>query len=103
MVFTDRRNVLARLKRLDCCREHQLGDTEGAFLFDLEGPCTGFVLLLEGDVDVSRPSPTGRELLLYRLQPGDTCVLTLNCLLGQGSYPARAVGRRPGTGRRTWI
>ena len=35
MVFTDRRNVLARLKRLDCCREHQLGDTEGAFLFDL--------------------------------------------------------------------
>ena len=70
----------------------------GAVLFDLEGPCTGFVLVLEGEVDVTRPSPNGRELLLYRLLPGDTCVLTLNCLLGQGTYPARAVVRRPVTG-----
>lgn len=86
--LTDRVRAEARLFRAP----------EGAILFDLEGPCTGFVLLLEGEVDVSRPSASGRELLLYRLQPGDTCVLTLNCLLGQGSYPARAVVRRPVTG-----
>ncbi|MBL8092781.1 MAG: Crp/Fnr family transcriptional regulator [Anaerolineales bacterium] len=72
----------------------------GAILFDLDGPCTAFVLFLEGEVEVSRPSANGREIVLYRLQPGDTCVLTLNCLLGQATYPARAVARRPIVGLR---
>ena len=67
----------------------------GAVLFDVDGPCTGFVLIFEGAVEVTRPSASGRALLLYRLAPGDTCVLTVNCLVGQGSYPARAVVRRP--------
>ena len=67
----------------------------GAVLFDVDGPCTGFVLILEGSVEVIRPSASGRVLLLYRLAPGDTCVLTVNCLVGEGSYPARAVVRRP--------
>ncbi len=66
----------------------------GAILFEQDGPCTAFLFLLEGEAEVSRPGVNGREILLYRLQPGDTCVLTLNCLLGQGSYPARAVVRQ---------
>lgn len=65
----------------------------GTVLFDLEQACAGFVFVLEGSVDVTRPHPEGRELLLYRLEPGDTCVLTLNCLLGEGRYPARGVVR----------
>lgn len=72
----------------------------GAVLFEQDGPCTAFLFLLEGEAEVSRPGVNGREILLYRLQPGDTCVLTLNCLLGQGSYPARAVVRRPIAGLR---
>ena len=72
----------------------------GAILFDQDGPCTAFVLFLEGEVEVSRPSANGREIVLYRLQPGDTCVLTLNCLLGQATDPARAVARRPIVGLR---
>lgn len=66
----------------------------GAVLFEQDGPCTAFVFLLEGEAEVSRPGLNGREILLYRLQPGDTCVLTLNCLLGQGTYPARGVVRQ---------
>jgi len=67
---------------------------EGSVLFDVDGPCTGFVLILDGEIEVSRPSASGRGLLLYRLSPGDTCVLTVNCLVGHGSYPARAVVKR---------
>ena len=48
------------------------------------------MLVLEtGAVRVARATPAGRELLLYRVRPGETCVLTLSCLLGQSSYPAR--------------
>ncbi len=67
----------------------------GAVVFEQDGPCSMFILLLGGEVDVSRPSPTGREILLYRLRPGDTCVLTVNCLLRESAYPARAVVRQP--------
>lgn len=72
----------------------------GAVLFDQDGPCTAFVLFLQGEVEVSRPSANGREIVLYRLEPGDTCVLTLNCLLGAGTYPARAVVRQVAGGLR---
>ena len=29
--------------------------------------------------------------MLYRLEPGDSCILTVSCLLGESSYPARGV------------
>lgn len=66
----------------------------GTVLFDVADACAGFVVVRSGVVDVVRPHVDGRELLLYRLGPGDTCVLTLNCLLGDGHYPARGVVRQ---------
>lgn len=66
---------------------------EGTILFDVADACAGFVVVLAGTVDVVRPHAEGRELLLYRLGPGDTCVLTLSCLLADGRYPARGVVR----------
>lgn len=47
------------------------------------GESSGFVLVLEGAIEVSRQSRGGREILLYRLAPGDTCVMTLTALLGR--------------------
>lgn len=63
----------------------------GSVLFDEGAACPGLLLLEDGSVRVSRASPDGRELLLYRVLPGETCVLTVSCLLGRGHYPARGV------------
>lgn len=63
----------------------------GTVLFDEGADCPGLLLLETGSVRVSRASPDGRELLLYRVRPGETCVLTVSCLLGRGRYPARGV------------
>ncbi|MBV8795455.1 MAG: Crp/Fnr family transcriptional regulator [Hyphomicrobiales bacterium] len=65
----------------------------GAALFDEGEPCRGFALLLSGTVRVSKVAPNGRELHLYDVAPGDSCVLTCACLLGQSTYNARAVAR----------
>lgn len=70
----------------------------GAQLFDEGSPCTGMLVLEAGAVRVSLAAPSGRELLLYRVLPGETCVLTLSCLLGQASYPARGVADSDVTG-----
>jgi len=56
----------------------------GTMMFDAENPCMAFPLLLEGTVRVSKTAPNGRELQLYRVVPGEACVLTSSCLLGKG-------------------
>lgn len=63
----------------------------GSVLFDEGSPCAGLLVLMDGAVKVSRVGPEGRELLLYRVTPGETCVLTVSCLLGHTHYPGRGV------------
>lgn len=50
-----------------------------------------YVLLLEGDIRVSQVSDSGREIVLYRVLPGESCALTTACLLGDDTYVAEAV------------
>lgn len=69
-----------------------------AVLFDEDAPCTGMLVLESGGVRVARATPGGRELLLYRVRPGETCVLTLGCLLGGDNYPARGAAEGAVTG-----
>jgi CRP/FNR family transcriptional regulator len=52
---------------------------------------TSYLLLLEGDIRVSQVSDGGREIVLYRVLPGESCALTTTCLLGGDDYQAEAV------------
>jgi CRP/FNR family transcriptional regulator len=63
----------------------------GGVLFDAGQPCRGFPLLLEGSVRVLKSAPTGREILLYRVEPGQGCILSGGCLLGHSDYSAGAI------------
>lgn len=63
----------------------------GSVLFEPNLPCEGFPLLLEGSVRVVKTSPAGREIVLYRVSPGEGCILSGGCLLGQHDYAARGV------------
>jgi len=60
----------------------------GETLFGDGNPCAHYPMLIEGIVRVSKSSPDGREILLYRLNPGESCVITVVALLGETSYPA---------------
>ncbi|HEY5895941.1 MAG TPA: Crp/Fnr family transcriptional regulator [Burkholderiales bacterium] len=64
---------------------------KASVLFDAGQPCRGFPLLLEGSVRVSKSSPGGREILLYRVDPGQGCILSGGCLLGHSDYSARGI------------
>ena len=63
----------------------------GTVLFDASQPCKGFPLVLDGTVRVFKLAPTGREILLYRVEAGDGCILSGGCLLAQSDYRASAV------------
>lgn len=63
----------------------------GSILFDADQPCRGFPLVLEGAVRVLMNAPNGREILLYRVDPGQGCILSGGCLLGHSDYAARGI------------
>lgn len=49
---------------------------------------SGAYLVLEGQLRVFTYTPQGTEATLYFIRPGETCVLALNCLFNDLSYPA---------------
>jgi CRP/FNR family transcriptional regulator len=63
----------------------------GTVLFDDESPCQAFPMLVDGVIRVSKTGANGRELQLYRVVPGESCILTSSCLLGHVAYNARGV------------
>jgi CRP/FNR family transcriptional regulator len=63
----------------------------GKIAFRKGDACRNFILVLSGCVRVQLSSEGGREVTLYRVEPGDTCALTTSCLVGKEDYPAEAV------------
>lgn len=87
--------VLAQLPaaKLDelIAQSHVVRVPAGGAIFDAGQPCRGFPLVLEGSVRVAKSSPTGREIVLYRVEAGQACILSGGCLLGHSDYSARGV------------
>jgi CRP/FNR family transcriptional regulator len=54
-------------------------------------PCGAYVMRLAGRSRVYKMSSGGREILLYRVAAGETCVITTTCLLGNSDYPASTI------------
>ncbi|MDT0689241.1 Crp/Fnr family transcriptional regulator [Salegentibacter sp. F188] len=67
---------------------------EGEVILDINDYITAMPLLLEGAIKILREDNEGNELLLYFLERGDTCALTLSCCLGQTRSEIRAVAEK---------
>lgn len=63
----------------------------GTVVFRPGEACHQLVLLAKGAVQVRTVSENGREIELYRVEPGETCVLSVACLMGDRPYEAEAV------------
>ena len=66
----------------------------GAVLFDVGQPCQGFPLVLDGEIRVSRQSSEGRSLELYRVVPGEICLVSSASLFGHKALAATGVTAR---------
>lgn len=63
----------------------------GTVLFDERQPCQGFPFVLSGSIRVVKLAANGRELPLYKVLPGESCIITTSCLLGRTDYNACGV------------
>jgi len=64
---------------------------KGTVLFRDGDACQGYVFVLNGSVRVQKMDTEGREIVLYRVEDGQTCMLTSACLLGDKPYPAEGI------------
>jgi len=70
-------------KTKDFNRATQLASRSGQLL--------AYLLILSGSIKVLTRAENGREIVLYRLGDGDSCVLTTSCLFGNARYPAEGI------------
>lgn len=64
---------------------------QGQFIC-LEGDdCQHLPLIISGQVRVYKIGESGREITLYRLRKGDSCIMTASCIVSQNIFPALAV------------
>ena len=64
---------------------------DGSRIFSEGQHCGGLPLVLQGGIKVFKRSESGREIVLYRVGRGETCILTSSCLLGDADYTAEGV------------
>ena len=52
--------------------------------------CNFLPIVMTGQARVYKSSPEGREITLYRIDPGECCILTASCIIGDRAFPAFA-------------
>ena len=75
--------------RLDPARRVEIGC--GEKVFRQGEACHNYYIALSGCIKVFARSPGGKEIVLYRVEPGNICVLTTSCILSNSQYPADAI------------
>jgi CRP/FNR family transcriptional regulator, anaerobic regulatory protein len=74
---------------------HPVDIPAGTVLFRPGEAAQGFVVVLSGRIDVFLTGPNGREILLYSVAPGQSCIQTTLGLLGEEDYAGEAVAATP--------
>ena len=82
------KDLLAKYSRIVEAPVGTIGYREG-------DSCGVYVMRLAGQSRVYKMSASGREILLYRVSAGETCVITTTCLLGNSDYPASTIVEEP--------
>jgi len=70
---------------------HQTNLAEGQHICMEGSTCSHLAFILSGTGRIYKLSETGREITLYRVEPGECCILTLSCIVSNKRFPAFAV------------
>ncbi len=78
------------LERIEQRGESRSVDS-GSRLYWEGDACTHIAFVLQGEIRVFKTGESGREITLYEIGPGETCILNASCILSNQGYPAEAV------------
>ena len=64
---------------------------KGTFICMEGNRCAHLPLVVSGTARVYKISEQGREITLYRIAPGESCILTASCVISDRAFPAFAI------------
>ncbi|TBW28895.1 Crp/Fnr family transcriptional regulator [Gramella sp. KN1008] len=85
--FLFEKELLNEIDEVGTIKRMKAGET----IIEIGDYVTGMPLLINGAIKILREDEDGDELLLYFIERGDTCAMTLSCCLGQSKSEIRAV------------
>lgn len=68
---------------------------KGAFLKGHGESCLGMIYVISGSLRAMMISEEGREITIFRLYPGESCILSASCVLTQVSFETVMVSAEP--------
>lgn len=68
---------------------------KGEQLYEQGFPCPFVPFIVSGMVRVFKIGESGREITLYRVRPGQVCILSTTCSVSDKQYPAIAEAEEP--------
>jgi len=83
--------LLARLDR----RAARISAPDGACIFSPGMGAENFLIVVSGAVRLEQTAPSGRSIVLYRVRPVGSCVMTTTCLLSDAPYSAYGYAEGP--------
>lgn len=84
--------LLLEIERVATYKEFKAEDN----LIEIGDYIKSMPLLLHGAIKILREDENGDELLLYFLERGDTCAMTLTCCMGKSKSKIRAIAENDG-------
>ncbi len=70
---------------------------EGEILMDIGQKVSMMPLIISGSIKIMSEDENGNELLLYYIETGDTCAMTIQCCVGRKRSKIRAEAEEPST------
>jgi CRP/FNR family transcriptional regulator, anaerobic regulatory protein len=89
--FPDLAGLDADARRLLDRAAQAVNVPKGTVVFRPGDACRSYLMMLDGSVRVQMTAESGREIVLYRVTKGETCILTTSCLMTRRDYGAEGV------------
>jgi CRP/FNR family transcriptional regulator len=87
-VFDD--NLIKEIEHIGISKTFKKDD----IIIDINQPLSHIPLLLSGNIKILREDADGHELLIYFLEAGETCTMSLTCCMGTAKSKIRAVAEQ---------
>ncbi|NJX14568.1 Crp/Fnr family transcriptional regulator [Tamlana crocina] len=82
--------ILSEISKIGIFKTFKQND----IIIDVNQPLEYIPLILSGDIKILREDQNGNELLIYFLEAGETCAMSLTCCLGTPKSKIRAVAEK---------
>lgn len=67
---------------------------KGAYIYGMQDACLGMVYVQKGSIRVFLMSEEGREVTLFHIGEGDSCILSASCVMGEISLEVQLVAEK---------